>query len=88
MINNREEEAKYLSDFNYIIDKLNIYYEKRQGFSLKDLLSDKGTSVIWLRDTRGYLQTLINFEYIEIFTKVGNGSYIYIVKKQIPKKYN
>ena len=88
MINVREEEAEYLSDFNLIVDKLNEYYKKRAGFSLKDFLNGRSSSVVWLRDTRGYLQTFINFDYVEIFAKSGNGSYIYIVKKEIPKKYN
>ena len=88
MINPKEEEISYLQDFNLIIDKINSFYENRRGFILKDLLDDERYNTYWIRDTRGYLQTLINFDYIEIFAKSGNNNYIYIVKKPIPKKYN
>ena len=88
MINSRKEEKLYLEDFNLIIDKINEHFETKKGFILKDLLNGDKYNTYWIRDTRGYLQTLINFDYLEIFAKSGNNNYIYTVKKIIPKKYN
>ena len=89
MLDLNKTEKEFLVDYNKIIKQINLYQLLDKGFCLRDLLTDEQQSDnIMIYETRGILQTLISFGYVEIFSHINGrvSGLIYRAKKKIEVK--
>lgn len=88
MIDTLKYEKEFLEEYLKIITRINNFYIKDKGFILKDLLDDEVISSQYdIYMTKGILQSLIYFGYIEIFSLYnGKTGFVYRAKKKIGEK--
>lgn len=88
MIDTLKYEKEFLEEYLKIITKINDYHTKDKGFILKDLLDENIINSQYdIYITKGILQGLIYFGYIEIFSLYnGKTGFVYRAKKKIGEK--
>lgn len=88
MIDVLKKEKEFLEDYYMIIKEINGFLEKDKGFILRDLLTEEQQNDNYMiYTTKGILQTLIFFGYIEIFSLYnGKTGFVYRAKKKIEVK--
>lgn len=88
MIDTLKYEQEFLEEYTKIIKKINEFHKRDKGFILKDLLEEeKENSQYDIYITKGILQGLIYFGYIEIFSLYnGKTGFVYRAKKKIGDK--
>lgn len=85
MIDVLKKEKEFLEDYHLIIKEINLFLEKDKGFILRDLLTEEQQNdITMIHSTKGILQTLVYFGYIEIFSLYnGKTGFVYRAKKKI-----
>lgn len=88
LIDTLQKEKEFLGDYNKIIAEINLYFAKDKGFTLRDLLDeDESKDNYYIYLTKGIIQSLIYFGYVEIFSLYyGKNSFVYRAKKKIDFK--
>jgi len=86
MINLKATQDELLAQhYNTIINRINYFQKEGKRFVLKDLLEEERYNTYYINKTKGILETLIAFGYIEIISLYNNyRNYVFICKREIP----
>lgn len=86
MIDKKKTKKELINRYSVenLIEKINNFYEKDCGWKLSDLLEDVDNREYYILNIyKGFVLTLLLFDYIEVYSKFGNEQYVFRTIKKI-----
>ena len=86
MIDKKKTKKELMNRYSVeiLIEKINYFHEKDCGWKLSDLLEDVNNKEYYILNIyKGFVLTLLYFNYIEIYSNFGNQQYLFRTIKKI-----